>query len=99
MDAKNTVCTMEKFISQCTFRSTGMKFRGQSGKKKKKENFIAGQKEYRRVVARVNLCDEVATRLSFNPLIPTSDKDLISPYNISPKSQVKVTRVKEIITK
>ena len=75
-----------------------MKFRGQS-EKKKKENFIAGQKECRRVVAQVNLCDEVATRLSFNPLIPTSDKDLISPCNVAPKSQVKVTRVKEIITK
>ena len=95
---------MEKFINQFTFRSTvvppKLAWNSEANqKKKKKENFIAGQKEYRRVVARVNLCDEVATRLSFNPLIPTSDKDLISPCNISPKSQVKVTRIKEIITK
>ena len=96
---------MEKLISQCTFRSTvvppklAWNSEANQKKKKKKENFIAGQKEYGRVVARVNLCDEVATRLSFNPLIPTSDKDLISPCNISPKSQVKVTRIKEIITK
>ena len=95
---------MEKFISQFTFRSTvvppKLAWNSEANqKKKKKENFIAGQKECRRVVARVNLCDEVATRLSFNPLITESDKHLISPYNISPKSQVKVTRVKEIIAK
>lgn len=64
---------MEKFISQFTFRSTvvppklAWNSEANQKKKKKKENFIAGQKECRRVVARVNLCDEVVTRLSFNP--------------------------------
>ena len=35
---------------------------------------------------------------SFNPLNPKSDKHLISPYNISPESHVKVMRIKEMIT-
>ena len=35
---------------------------------------------------------------SLNPLTPESDKHLISPFNISPESHVKVTRIKEAIT-
>ena len=34
----------------------------------------------------------------FNPLISKNDKILISPYNITPKSNVKVTRIKEMIS-
>ena len=32
-----------------------------------------------------------------NPLTPKSDQFLISPYNITPKSNIKVMRIKEII--
>ena len=35
---------------------------------------------------------------AFNPLTPKSDQLLISPYNISPESLIKVTRMKEMIT-
>ena len=66
---KNTVCTMEKFISQFTFRSTvvppKLARNSEANQKKKERKFIAGQKECRRVVTRVNLCDEVATRFNF----------------------------------
>ena len=34
---------------------------------------------------------------SLNPLTPKSDSHLVSPYNITPKSHIKVTRIKEII--
>ena len=34
-----------------------------------------------------------------NPLLPKSDKHLISPYNITPESNINVTRIKEMITK
>ena len=33
----------------------------------------------------------------FNPLTPTSDQLLISPYNITRESNIKVTRIKEMI--
>ena len=33
-----------------------------------------------------------------NPLNPKNDQLLISPYNISPESNIKVTRIKELIT-
>ena len=33
-----------------------------------------------------------------NPLTPKSDQHLISPYNITPESNIKVTRVKQMIT-
>ena len=33
-----------------------------------------------------------------NPLTVKNDKHLISPYSIAPKSNVKVTRIKEMIT-
>ena len=33
-----------------------------------------------------------------NPVTPMSDSHLISPYNITPESHVKVTRIKEMIT-
>ena len=36
-------------------------------------------------------------RLILNPLIPKSDKVLISPYNITPGSNVYVMRIKEMI--
>ena len=36
--------------------------------------------------------------LGVNPSTPKSDKHLISPYNISPESLMKVTRIKEMIT-
>ena len=32
-----------------------------------------------------------------NPLTPKSDRNLISPYNITPDSGIKVMRVKEMI--
>ena len=34
-----------------------------------------------------------------NPLIPESDLHLISPFNITPESNIKVMRIKEMITK
>ena len=39
--------------------------------------------------------------LDIQPLwhLPTSDKQLISPYNITPESNINVTRIKEMITK
>ena len=36
--------------------------------------------------------------IHLNPLAPKSDKHLISPYNITPKSHIKVTRKKEMIS-
>ena len=37
--------------------------------------------------------------IKFHPFAPKSDcKYLISPYNITPKSHIKVTRMKEMIT-
>ena len=36
--------------------------------------------------------------LSSNPLTPRSDQHLISPYNITPESHIKVMRIKEVIT-
>ena len=35
---------------------------------------------------------------TFNPLTPNTDQHLISPYNIIPESNIKVMRVKEMIT-
>lgn len=35
---------------------------------------------------------------ALNPLTPKSDKDLTSPYNITPKTQIKATRIEEMIT-
>ena len=32
-----------------------------------------------------------------NPVTPMSDSHLISPYNITPESHVKVVRIKEMI--
>ena len=34
-----------------------------------------------------------------NPLTPKSDQHLISPYNITTKSHINVTRIKEMITR
>ena len=34
----------------------------------------------------------------FDPLAPACDKHLISPYNISSESNIKVMRIKELIT-
>ena len=36
--------------------------------------------------------------LTMNSLIPKSDKHLISPYNITPKSHIQVVRIKEMVT-
>ena len=36
---------------------------------------------------------------TLNPLNPKSDKHLISPYNISPESHIKVMRIKEMVTR
>ena len=33
-----------------------------------------------------------------NPLNPKSDQHLVSPYNITPESNIRVMRMKEIIT-
>ena len=35
---------------------------------------------------------------TFNPLTPKSDQHLISPYNVIPESNIKVMKVKEMIT-
>ena len=35
---------------------------------------------------------------NLNPLTPKSDQLLISPYNITPKSNIKITRIKEMTT-
>ena len=40
----------------------------------------------------------LSTFLLFNPITPKSDWHLISPYNVSPDSHIKVTRIKEMIT-
>ena len=37
--------------------------------------------------------------LLFNPLNPKSDQHLISPYNITPESQMKVMRIKLMVTR
>ena len=34
----------------------------------------------------------------FNPLTPKNDWHLISPYSITPESNIKVRRIKELIT-
>ena len=36
---------------------------------------------------------------SLNPLNPKSAKYLISPYNITPESHTKVTRIKEMVSR
>ena len=36
---------------------------------------------------------------TINPLNPKSDQHLISPYNITPESHIKVMRIKEMITR
>ena len=36
--------------------------------------------------------------IELNPMAPKSDYHLISPHNITPKSLIKVTRIKEMIT-
>ena len=33
---------------------------------------------------------------NLNPLTPKSDKLLISPYNITPESNIKITRIKKM---
>ena len=38
------------------------------------------------------------TNQRINRLIPKSDQHLISPYNITPESHIKVRRIKEMIT-
>ena len=37
--------------------------------------------------------------LFFNPLNPKSNQNLISPYNITPESQMKVLRIKLMVTR
>ena len=40
------------------------------------------------------------TNISYvNPLSPKSDQHLISPYNITPESHIKVMRIEEMVTK
>ena len=36
---------------------------------------------------------------SLNPLNPKSAKHLISPYNITPESHIKVMRIKEMVSR
>ena len=38
----------------------------------------------------------ISERKNLNPLSPKSDKLLISPYNITPESNINVTRIKEM---
>ena len=38
------------------------------------------------------------SKTHLNPLTPKSDQHLISPYNITPESNIKVMRIKEMIT-
>ena len=35
-------------------------------------------------------------KININPLTPESDWHLISPYNISPELNIKVTRIREL---
>ena len=37
-------------------------------------------------------------QVSINPLTPKCDWHLISPYNVTPESNIKVIRIKETIT-
>ena len=37
-------------------------------------------------------------RVKFNPLTLKSDQQLISPYNMTPESSIKVMRIMEMIT-
>ena len=56
-----------------------------------KENFV--QK------SRASLIDdEFLYFCDLNPLTPESDQHIISPYNITPESHIRLTRIKEIIT-
>ena len=45
---------------------------------------------------RINLCLECYMKL--DPWTSKSDQHLVSPYNITPESNMKVTRIKEMIT-
>ena len=38
------------------------------------------------------------SKTHLNPLIPKSDQHLISPYNITPESHIRVMRKKEMVT-
>ena len=44
------------------------------------------------------ICCFPPVKSSFNPLTPKSEEHLISPYNITPESNIKVRRVKDMIT-
>ena len=41
-------------------------------------------------------CESPQHQLAFNPLTPKSDQHLISPYNTTPASQIKVMRIKKV---
>ena len=42
--------------------------------------------------------DSLYRKPRFNPLTPNSDWHLISPYHINPELNIKVRRIKELIT-
>ena len=46
--------------------------------------------------SRINLCLECYMKL--DPWTSKIDQRLVSPYNITPESNMKVTRIKEMIT-
>ena len=47
----------------------------------------------------VSLIFTTKPQAEVNPLNPESDQHLISPYNITPESHIKVVRIKEMITR
>ena len=51
-----------------------------------------------RILHLISLLEET-TLLQCNPLNPKSDLHLISPYNITPESNIKVMRIKEMVTR
>ena len=56
--------------------------------------FITSLTRFHQTTKAANLSE-----LPANPITPSNDLHLISPYNVTPESSIKVTRIKEMITK
>ena len=58
---------------------------------------VDSQHKVRQCFVALGVCVHQSQK-SFNPLTPKSDQHLISPNKITPESNVKVMRIKEVIT-
>ena len=95
-----TVLEIEKMVVSTSryfnCASLIMKLLNQFGIKDQKKGFIFSvlQEAWREQ----DLSREATDRYYFNSLTPNSDRHLISPHNTTPESNIRVTRIKEMIT-